>query len=186
MNFKLASFQVGVKLDAEEISESFKKQYLPFNETKWFIIDFIKFQFGCEIEELNEKNNAHSGAIKVIKEYSLLEKLKVLRNSTVIEGLNEGLIELHKNKNKIGRGIEEEKEKEESLHELQKFIKTTKNISKMKNQLTFDESTKLFERYTKEELTKIFRAMENHLPLCKNNSSVYLTAINWIERDKKK
>lgn len=68
-NWKLASFNVGRKLDPEEIGEVFGKQFVPLNGgSKWFIVDFITFQYG----HLNPNNPAHKGAIEELRRYSLV------------------------------------------------------------------------------------------------------------------
>lgn len=42
------------------------------NESKWFIVPFIEFQYG----ELSEVNRAHNSVIGILKKYNLLKKLK--------------------------------------------------------------------------------------------------------------
>lgn len=66
---------------------------------------------------------------------------------------------------------------------LQKFIKEKcKNIPKMKYQLTFEESERLTEDFSKEDIKIILAEMENYKLLARKNESVNLTIRNWIRR----
>lgn len=74
---------------------------------------------------------------------------------------------------------------ENEEHLLQKFIKNNcPNISKLKEQLTFEEATRLFTDFTEQELQKVIEAMENYKPLTTKSISVNLTIRNWIRRDR--
>ncbi|QDP55056.1 MAG: hypothetical protein Tp1111SUR768151_25 [Prokaryotic dsDNA virus sp.] len=67
VDFEQAEFFCG-KLVESEIREVFKKQILEFdNGKRWFIQDFIDFQYG----ELNDKVNAHRSAINRLKKFKL-------------------------------------------------------------------------------------------------------------------
>ena len=86
------------------------------------------------------------------------------------------------NKNKIERQEAVPNDKG-VFHQIQKMIKTdTRKISQLPLQLTFDEAAKLSEQYSPEELSKVFRAMENRADLLAKNDSVYFTAKTWLDR----
>ena len=58
------------------------KQIVFINENTVYIQDFIKFQYGCEVSELNPNYSVHKGIIKKLNKYSILETLsKGLDNS---------------------------------------------------------------------------------------------------------
>ncbi len=59
--------------------------------------------------------------------------------------------------------------------------KTTPTVCKMKAQLTIDEWLKLKERFGK--IGYMLLKMENYRPLLQKNTSVYLTLLNWLERE---
>lgn len=68
VDLDLASFQIGAKLEAEKVSQILGKQILEIsNGKKWFIVDFIDFQYG----ELKSNNNAHSSVISILKRFLL-------------------------------------------------------------------------------------------------------------------
>jgi len=70
VDFEAASFHVGEDLDALETMEAFRKQYIPFALGKrWFLIDFIDFQYG----DLRESNHLHVSVINTLKKHGLYE-----------------------------------------------------------------------------------------------------------------
>ena len=92
VDFKLASFQIGAKINQSEIEQAFEKQFIKVNSNKWFLTDFIEWQYNCPISELNPKNNAHLSALRILNKFD-------------IEGLIEGLVRaqhapMDKDKNK--------------------------------------------------------------------------------------
>lgn len=89
VDFELASIFVGEQLDTNKVKEVFKKQYQELNDgSKWFIRDFIDFQYG----ELKDNNNLHKAVMSGLK------------NSGVYEGYMRG-IGGGKVKDRIGKGI---------------------------------------------------------------------------------
>lgn len=77
VNWSLASFMVGFQLKPDEAKESMRKQIVELdNGKRWFIADFIEFQY----TELNPANRAHNSVIKLLKKYG------------AYKGLNRGLL----------------------------------------------------------------------------------------------
>ena len=71
VDFELASYFCG-KFFPHQIMNTFSKQFIEFdNGKRWFIKDFIEFQYG----RLNEKNRAHLSAIQRLKKFNLLKYL---------------------------------------------------------------------------------------------------------------
>lgn len=58
------------------------------------------------------------------------------------------------------------------------------SVLRMTEQLTLEQYQTLFSTYHQTEILAIFQSMHNYKPLIKNNKSVFLTARNWLERDK--
>lgn len=68
VDFDLASYHIGEEINALEAMEAFRKQYIPFAVGKrWFILDFVEFQYG----ELNPNVNAHSSVISILRRNGL-------------------------------------------------------------------------------------------------------------------
>jgi hypothetical protein len=71
VDFELAAYFCG-ELSDYEIKNTFCKQFIEFDDAKrWFIKDFIEFQYG----RLNEKNRAHLSVIMRLKKFNLLKYL---------------------------------------------------------------------------------------------------------------
>lgn len=72
----------------------------------------------------------------------------------------------------------------EKKHELQNFVETLVEVTKLKNQLSFGEAEFLVNVYGMEVVKEVLQAMENHKDLLKKYKSVYLTCNNWCKRRK--
>jgi len=69
----MAELRLGTKLSKEKAQGLFSEKVVVFdNGNKWFLPDFIKFQYG----ELNEKSKVHAAVFKILKKYNLLAHLK--------------------------------------------------------------------------------------------------------------
>lgn len=62
------------------------------------------------------------------------------------------------------------------------FVKTLKNVSKLKDQLTHEEADRLLDKFPKETLKEILLEMENYKLLTKKSNSVNLTIRSWLKR----
>lgn len=70
VDFDVAQIKIGEKLNIETAIKSFAGKIHIFDDgQKWFIPDFIDFQYG----ELNKENRAHNSVLTILKKYSLLE-----------------------------------------------------------------------------------------------------------------
>jgi hypothetical protein len=68
VDFGLASYQLGVKLDEQETKKTFADKITVFDEgERWFINGFVEFQYG----ELKDNNHAHLSVIKILSKYGL-------------------------------------------------------------------------------------------------------------------
>lgn len=67
IDFELASFCIGEEITNDEAMKHISKQIHTFNKTKWFVKDFIDFQFG----ELSEACKPHKHVIDLMKKHSL-------------------------------------------------------------------------------------------------------------------
>lgn len=70
VDFESAAFHVGAKLDRDDLTAAFAKQFYPFAGGKrWLIVDFIEFQYGI----LKETNNAHASVVSILKKHGIWE-----------------------------------------------------------------------------------------------------------------
>ena len=68
VNWKLTSFMVGFQV--AKLPDSFEKQVYKINEKKYFIKDFIDFQYG----QLSENNRAHNSVLTILNKYMLIKQ----------------------------------------------------------------------------------------------------------------
>jgi hypothetical protein len=75
VDFELAHFFCN-GIDEQEIRQVFKKQYQEIdNGKRWFIKDFIDFQYG----QLNENNRAHLSVINILTKYKIYKNKGLIR-----------------------------------------------------------------------------------------------------------
>lgn len=75
VDIEVAQIKIGEKLNLETAKEYFKGRILELDfGDKWFIYDFIDFQYGM----LNEQNRAHNSVINILKKHSIDFKNKPL------------------------------------------------------------------------------------------------------------
>ncbi|MBO9151904.1 hypothetical protein ACFOTA_06775 [Chitinophaga sp. GCM10012297] len=99
VEFELAEVRLGVKLSKEKVRGLFKDRIFDFdNGSKWFIPDFISFQYG----ELTEKNRAHNSVLQQLKKYNLLKEGKV--HISPLQGAKDKEQDKDKDKDKGGVG----------------------------------------------------------------------------------
>ena len=92
VDFDFAEIFIG-KIDETAIREAFKKQYLELESGKrWFIKDFVEFQYG----ELNPNNNLHRSVLALLEKSGAKEPL----NSP-----SSGAKDKDKVKDKVIRGV---------------------------------------------------------------------------------
>lgn len=72
VDFETAEYFIGSKIEIKEIKQTFKKQFIEFDEGKrWYILDFIEFQCKCSIDQLNPKNKFHQSVINQLEKYQI-------------------------------------------------------------------------------------------------------------------
>jgi len=70
VDFDLAMFNIGGELDPSECLTIFERHVQVMSVTRWLLIDYIPFQYGCTADELNPSNPAHKAVIKLLKKYN--------------------------------------------------------------------------------------------------------------------
>lgn len=77
VEIEIAAMRIGIELSINDAREQLKKHIIEFdNGTKWFIPDFIDFQYG----NLNPENRAHSSVIQILKKYNLYKNKPLSRS----------------------------------------------------------------------------------------------------------
>lgn len=68
-NFRLAEFIIGTQLDWEKFRNKCNKNIIVMKNGKWWLVDFIRFQYG----ELNESSPPHRSYIKLLISHGLYD-----------------------------------------------------------------------------------------------------------------
>lgn len=103
-DFEQASFHIGEEITEDEVLRYFKTQIMRYNEKKFFITDFIKFQYG----KLSQMCKPHQKYIAMLQDYGI----KIDENQRVyIKGIHT----LQEEEEEKEKEMEKEKEKEEGV-----------------------------------------------------------------------
>ena len=98
VDIEVASIRVGYELVYDMLPQSFLDKIAIFdNGDKWFIPDFIDFQYG----ELNPNSNVHKSVIQLLERYNLMGYLK--GSQTLPEGVKDKDMVIVKDKAKAKR-----------------------------------------------------------------------------------
>jgi hypothetical protein len=75
VDFEMAGILIGEPLDPAKLKETFARHFTEIHKgTKWHLIDFVPFQCGCEITQLNETVKPHLSIIRILKQERVLEQ----------------------------------------------------------------------------------------------------------------
>jgi len=78
---EVAEIRLGIKLSLQKAQGFFKEKIVVFdNGTKWFIPDFIQFQYG----DFNETNKMYKSILPVLKRYDLIPHLSPIYGAKVM------------------------------------------------------------------------------------------------------
>jgi hypothetical protein len=164
VDFVVAQVKIGEKLKENEAINFFSDKIFVFDRgQKWFIYDFIEFQYG----ELNPLNRAHNSVLKQLEKYGIDYENKPL--TSPLEG--------RKDKDKeLVKELELVKDKQA----VEKFYRAFKHLS-----LTFEEFGKLLdEGWTQDQIDHILDQIENYRDN-KKYTVLLTTARNWLKKDHK-
>jgi hypothetical protein len=125
----VACARLGIEISGPDAVEKFGDHIVPFdNDEKWFIPDFIEFQYG----ELKPENRAHKSVIDLLNKYSLPVNI-IVNKKGLVRGL-QGAKDKDKDKDKdMVKDIKEEevliKEKKERKSLFRNSGVTIENIA---------------------------------------------------------
>jgi len=151
VDLEIASLRIGYKLNLKDSITALNDKIKVFdNGEKWFIKDFIEFQYG----ELNEKNRAHKSVISVLNKYNLLSL-----NKPLISPL-QGAKDKDKDKDKEVLRVFDET----SFENLERTFKTNKSEirKKLEEFLEVEKITPTFRNKQIGEILKHFRNWLNY------------------------
>lgn len=145
-DIEVAQIKIGEKIDIEKAKKCLKGKIIVFNNgEKWFIPDFIEFQYG----KLNENNRVHNSVLLQLKKYNLIDKnLKIKEYIRPLQG--------PKDKDK-DKDLDKDKDQDKDLNEIINYFneKVNKKFtlkSKANNSII---NARLNEGFTIEDFKKI-------------------------------
>lgn len=159
-NYKIMQFLIGAEITEKDLLAI--KQVVKLANGKFFLTDFISFQYGVNLDELNPKFSVHKGVIKILEKNGILGKDgECLNFETVTEGLGNGYNVTAQNKDK-----DKDKDKDNNITSTNKEDKKPKKPRKEKPEavtlgefnnvvLSPDEITKLKDLYKEKFETAI-------------------------------
>jgi hypothetical protein len=151
VDLEIASLRIGYNLNLKDSITALNDKIKVFdNGEKWFIKDFIEFQYG----ELNEKNRAHKSVISVLTKYNLLSLNKPLTSPL------QGAKDKDKDKDKEVLRVFDET----SFENLERTFKTNKSEirKKLEEFLEVEKITPTFRNKQIGEILKHFRNWLNY------------------------
>ena len=169
VDIEVAKIKIGCEITEDRAKEVFKDKIDIFDDgEKWFIKDFILFQYGT----LNENNRVHLSIINILNKFEIKPLISPLQRA--------------KDKDKdMDKDKDKDKEKEENKSNIENLIQSSyPRLNKMKEPLTFEQGEKLEEDYEFSDIEHILGSMYNYEPLLKKNISTNLTIRSWLQRGK--
>jgi hypothetical protein len=158
---EIASLRIGYNLNLKDCINALNEKIKVFdNGEKWFIKDFVEFQYG----ELNEKNRAHNSVITVLKKYNLLSL-----NKPLVSPLQEAK-DKDKDKDKEVLRVFDET----SFENLERIFKTNK-IEIRKKLEEFLEVEKITPTFRNKQIGEILKHFRNWLNYNTNNSAPWVS-----------
>ena len=86
VDFEVARIRIGEQVDYESAIKLFGDRVHPVSKFKWFIPDFITFQYG----ELSEKNRLHLSVIQILSKHNLGPSKPLPRGQGIEQGQGKG------------------------------------------------------------------------------------------------
>lgn len=86
VDFEVARIRIGEQVDKETAKKLFSDRVIEFAPFKWFLPDFIFFQYG----ELSEKNRMHKSVIDILTKNKLGAYMPLIRGQGIIQGQGNG------------------------------------------------------------------------------------------------
>lgn len=88
VNMRMANFVINQSYTRDGVLEAFKDKIIEIEDDKWFIVKFIKFQYG---DDLNPNNRVHKSVIKILEDNQINSEDK--GHARVMNGASKGLSE---------------------------------------------------------------------------------------------
>jgi hypothetical protein len=192
VDLEVASIRIGFKLKLKDCINAFGDKIYQFdNNEKWFIKDFIDFQYG----ELNEKNRAHNSVIGILKKYNLLKLNKHLisplqggkdKDKDMDMDMDKDITVLKPLKNDLSLKVSAVINlfDQTNIENAERTLQTTREKirERLIEFLEIEQVTEQFENRPKGEVLKHFRNWMNYNPPVKSKRKV-TDSVPWLTKD---
>ena len=159
---ELIEFLIGEKIEWGKVETEMEKQIIILKNGKWWIRDFIRFQYG---DELRESNKPQRYVLNLLKMHGLYDVYMEYQGNEFREDLKELYEKKYKDKkNGKKRLVEDKKGIEEKIKELKEVWNGLEGIRHYKRSDEFDKKIRgLIKKYKIEDLIEgIKRFSEYH------------------------
>lgn len=126
VDFDTAQIKTGEKLDKEQAAKLFSDKIIEVDSgEKWFIVDFIDFQYG----QLQANNRVHVSVANILRKYDLIDEslcLKKVENkglTTPLQGCKDKDKDKAMDKDKDNMGVKNKKSTKHSFEDSEYFDK---------------------------------------------------------------
>lgn len=169
VDLDVAQLKMGEKLNYGDAINFFGAKIYAFdNNEKWFIPDFIEFQYG----DLNPENRAHNSVIVLLNKYNLMDVLK--HKIKPLTSPLQGAMDMDKDKDMVKDIVL--LIEDDGFKKFKKWIgEKAPNVLKMKEPFTSDEYLRLKSEFGISDIQHVLQSMHNHAQLLKKYVSANLT-----------
>lgn len=181
---EVAEIRLGIKLSLEKAQGLFKEKVVVFDSgTKWFLPDFIKFQYGSINEGQSGKSSPiHKSVLKELRKYNLLEF--VPKGCLTLKDKDKDKDMDKDSEGGVGE-TEYSQTQRESFDRFQQLILgEAPNVAKMKEPFTIQQFVSLTEKFPNQKslIAETLRNMHNKNGLLTKYVSAYQTCVSWMKR----
>ncbi len=74
IDMETMSYFIGEKISLEDLKKSFQEKVSLIGEDKLYLNGYIKFQYSCDVSQLNDNNKVHRSAIIILLKYGLIDR----------------------------------------------------------------------------------------------------------------
>lgn len=166
------------KESLDDLLNMYSEHIIRISNTKWFLIDFIPFQYKCKIENLNPKNTVHKSVIDILAKYDVLNILnKIDRKKS--KGLSSPL-----------KGAKDKDKDKDQSKDMDMDMDKDKDRKKQYLKYVFitrEEHQKLTDKLGEEKTKEMIGALNNYIgSKGKQYKSHYHTILTWVRMEKNK
>lgn len=160
VDLEVAEIKIGEKLKIDDALKYFDGKILVLdNGNKWFIFDFIEFQYGT----LNPENRAHNSVLNILKKYHVLdENLKIKPLISPLQGAKDKDKDMDKD---MVKDKDMDKEKENRIYFFENISLKKIEYEKLINEFSEDVVSKSIKFLSDYKIEKGYKTKDDNLTI---------------------